>query len=119
MLHKLCNPNSPPLPTDEFYTEGEIPEVDPIPTLQWWRLCGSGKKIEGHTFGELSQSVEMYPEGRKIRLCLSPSIDTTALAEGSWVTFTHCNRSVYCLEVFLVQQSYNILKRRTSTNEMR
>ena len=32
-LHKLDNPNS--LPTDEFYTDGEIPEVDPIPTLQW------------------------------------------------------------------------------------
>ena len=83
MLYELYNPDSPPLPTDEFYNKGEIPEVDPIPTLQWWRLCSSGKKIEGHTFGEPSRSVDIYPEGMKIRLCLSPSINTTALAEGS------------------------------------
>ena len=99
MVYELLHPDLPPLPTDEFYTDGEIPEVDPIPTLQWWRLCGSGKKIEGHTFGEPSRSVEMYPEGRKTRLRLSPSIDTTALAEGSWVTCTNCNRSVYRLGV--------------------
>ena len=57
IVHEQLHPDSPPLPTDEFYTKGEIPEVDPTPTLQWWRLCGSGKGIEGHTFGEPSRSL--------------------------------------------------------------
>ena len=83
MVYELLHPGSPPLPTDDLCNKGEIPEVDQIPTLQWWSLCSSGKKIEGHAFGEPSLSVDIYPEGLKIRLCLSPSIEPTVLAEGS------------------------------------
>ena len=85
-LGEPLNGHSIGLLLDVLPLKEECAEVDPIPTLQSWRLSSDATTIKGSAFGDSPAPGSLQIDNGSVSFALDPSINRVTLQEGSWVT---------------------------------